>query len=180
MRTPTRRLSLPRAGGNPSNDAFSLVEVTIAIGIFAFVIVGIMGLFPAALKQRSDAALETRAVMAAQQVFAGINGSSSTNAIFLPPTKDQADQLPSKSISSFPWVLQFGTTNTSALRIVDGGAWSNTATEVDADALARVKIQAEPGAPAGLYRATVDYGRPASLSESKRRNFSFTKLVYLP
>ena len=34
-------------------EAFSLVEVVIAIGLFAFVIVGILGLFPAALRIRS-------------------------------------------------------------------------------------------------------------------------------
>ena len=38
----------PRGG-----EAFSLVEVTVAIGIFAFVIVGIIGLFPTALKMQA-------------------------------------------------------------------------------------------------------------------------------
>ena len=44
---------------------FSLVEVTIAIGIFAFVIVGILGLLPAGMRLRADSAADTRAVLIA-------------------------------------------------------------------------------------------------------------------
>lgn len=163
---------------------FSLVEVTIAIGIFAFVIVGIMGLFPAALRQRGDAALETRAVMAAQQVFESVRSSSSTDRIYLPPLTIMGAEDPNlrfKSVGAFPVTLHFGRMSTSALRANDGEAgWTSGATETDADALARVRIQSEPGAAPGLYRVSVDYGRPASLNESQRKNFTFSKLVYLP
>jgi hypothetical protein len=58
--------------------------VTIAIGIFAFVIVGILGLFPTALRMRSENALETRSAMIAQQLFAAVDMSvakwTNTNA----------------------------------------------------------------------------------------------------
>lgn len=54
-------------------DAFSLVEVTIAIGIFAFVIVGIIGLFPTALRMQSESSVETRASMIAQQLFDSVD-----------------------------------------------------------------------------------------------------------
>jgi hypothetical protein len=54
-------------------EAFSLVEVTIAIGIFAFVIVGIIGLFPTALRMQSESSVETRASMIAQQVFDSVD-----------------------------------------------------------------------------------------------------------
>ncbi len=56
-------------------DGFSLVEVTIAIGLFAFVMVGILGLFPAATRMRADSALETRAVMIAQQLYSYVEVS---------------------------------------------------------------------------------------------------------
>ena len=54
-------------------DAFSLVEVAIAIGIFAFVIVGIIGLFPTALRIQSESAVETRSSMIAQQLFDAVD-----------------------------------------------------------------------------------------------------------
>jgi Tfp pilus assembly protein PilV len=54
-------------------EAFSLVEVTIAIGIFAFVIVGIIGLFPTALRMQSESSVETRAAMIAQQLLDAVD-----------------------------------------------------------------------------------------------------------
>ncbi len=167
-----------------ARGGFSLVEVTIAIGIFAFVIVAILGLFPVALKQRSDAALETRGMLVAQQIMEGIASASSTNAIPLPPLFDMSgssNNLTFRPLGSFPLTLQFARIGTSALRPVDGtGSWTSGASEADADALARVRIEEVAGGPPGLYRATVDYGRPASLPEARRKNLSFTKLFYLP
>ena len=58
-----------------SSGGFSLVEVTIAIGLFAFVMVGILGLFPTATRMRADSALETRAVMIAQQLYSYVEVS---------------------------------------------------------------------------------------------------------
>ena len=46
-----------------------------AIGIFAFVIVGIIGLFPTALKMQARSSVETRSSMIAQQIFDQIDMS---------------------------------------------------------------------------------------------------------
>lgn len=174
---------IPDVRSHRSAAGFSLVEVTIAIGIFAFVIVAILGLFPVALRQRSDAALETRAVLVAQQIFESIRSSSSSNRVYLPPLTIMGAEDPDlrfKSLGAFPVTLQFGKIGTSALRANDGDSgWTSGATETDADALARVSISPVAGF-SGLFRATVDYGRPASLPEAKRKNFSFTKLVNMP
>ena len=169
--------------GRRVSAGFSLVEVTIAIGIFAFVIVAVLGLFPVALRQRTDAALETRAVLVAQQVFESIRSSSSTNRIYLPPLTVMGAEDPDlrfKSLGAFPVTLQFGRIGTSALRVNDGDSgWASGATEADADALARVSIVPVAGFT-GLYQVTVDYGRPASLKEAQRKSFSFAKLLYMP
>ncbi len=166
------------------SPGFSLVEVTIAIGIFAFVMVAILGLFPVALRQRTDAALETRAVLVAQQVFQSILSSTNTSQIFLPPLflmGEEDPNLRNKALNSFPVTMHYGRTGTAALGIFDGeSGWSSGVTETDADAVSRVRIDPVGSAAPGLYRATVDYGRPANLPEAKRRNFSFSKLVYLP
>jgi type II secretory pathway pseudopilin PulG len=167
-----------------ARSGFSLVEVTIAIGIFAFVIVGIMGLFPVALQQRGDSAVETRAALVARQVFESIDSSSTFDKIFLPPRflmGEEDPNLGNKPVGSFPVTLHFGRTGTASLRAVDGDTdWKDGTNQEGADALARVRIDAVGGAVPGLYRATVDFGWPASLSEDKRRRASFAKLVYLP
>lgn len=66
--------------------AFSLVEVTIAIGIFAFVMVGIIGLFPTALQQRTQGAVETRSAMIAEQLFASVRTSLQPTAVVTNPS----------------------------------------------------------------------------------------------
>jgi type II secretory pathway pseudopilin PulG len=68
-----------------SCQAFSLVEVTIAIGIFAFVMVGILGLFPTALNQRNKAAVETRSAMIAEQLFASVRTSLQPGTVITNP-----------------------------------------------------------------------------------------------
>ena len=60
-----------------------MVEVTVAIGIFAFVVVAILGLFPAALRLRTDSALETRAVMIANELFASVRASTNISNVTL-------------------------------------------------------------------------------------------------
>ena len=61
---------------------FSLVEVSIALGIMAFALVGIMALFPTALRSARESQQETRATFIARQIFADLNASESpTNAL---------------------------------------------------------------------------------------------------
>jgi len=168
--------------GRRFSAGFSLVEVTIAIGIFAFVIVAVLGLFPVALRQRTDAALETRAVLVAQQVFESIRSSPSTNKIFLPPLINMSgtsNALTSTNLSSFPLALRYGRQGTAAFDSAGASEWTDGSSSTNADALARVSIVPVSGFT-GLYQATVDYGRPASLKEAQRKNFSFAKLIYMP
>ena len=64
--------------------AFSLVEVTIAIGIFAFVIVGILGLLPTGMRLRAESARDSRAVLIQQELIDAIKASPSvTNVVFV-------------------------------------------------------------------------------------------------
>lgn len=72
---------LPSPVSRPKS-AFSLVEVVIAIGIFAFVVVGIVGLYPAAMRIRAESSLDTRAAMIAQQMVAAVDSSTNLNSQF--------------------------------------------------------------------------------------------------
>lgn len=163
---------------------FSLVEVTVAIAIFAFVIVGILGLFPVALKQSSDSALETRAAMVAKQLFESIDSSASAGRIYLPPLVIMGEEDPNlrqQPVGNFPVTLHVGSSGTAALRVVNGDDdWTNGTNEEGADALARVRIEPVSDQIPDLFLATLEFGRPAALPESRRRNFIFSKFVYLP
>jgi len=191
MNAPSRQKFRPPVarGRHPrGSSAFSLVEVTIAIGLFAFVMVGILGLFPTAARMRTDSALETRAVMIAQQLFsyvetAGINPSvpsadftySVTGvvvrdgpALQVATTRTNIDLrqeggvvLGYQNRSSMPYYF-FGTTN--------AGAWTNmpvtvegaTTSTVDNEITTLARVYAEPAADGCHdYRVTVEVRYPA-------------------
>lgn len=59
--------------------AFSLVEIVLALGIISFAIVGIMGLFPAAMKSAQESQRETRAALIARQIFSDLKTHRGTN-----------------------------------------------------------------------------------------------------
>jgi type II secretory pathway pseudopilin PulG len=181
-----------RAARPSPTAAFSLVEVTVAIGIFAFVMVAILGLFPTATKMRADSALETRAVMIAQQLFSYVEASGSAAASpdfsevtfsvtdvamrdgpALQPrnTRTNIDLLSNpggvvigyQNRSSMPYYF-FGTTN--------AGAWTNmpsnvegaetSTTENEITTLARLTASTNTGSFCHQYRVMVEVRSPAS------------------
>lgn len=58
-----------------SNAGFSLVEIVVAIGLFAFVAVAILSLFSVALKTRADSHLEGMSTIIANELFSSIKMS---------------------------------------------------------------------------------------------------------
>jgi type II secretory pathway pseudopilin PulG len=61
--------------------AFSLIEIVLALGIISFALVGIMGLFPVAMKSAQESQRETRSAHIAQQIFSDLALESSFIAI---------------------------------------------------------------------------------------------------
>lgn len=73
-----------------------MVEITIALGIVAFALVAIMGLFPVAMKNALDSQNETRATFIAQSIFSDLEiGPTSTNTFLAVGTNwsSQGDRL---------------------------------------------------------------------------------------
>lgn len=176
-----------------SRDGFSLVEVVIAIGIFAFVIVGIIGLFPAALRIRSESALDTRAAMIAQQLMASIDSASSvTNNNLLFPSgffdstkKPYTTNVIITNDLIKPVVLGFQGRSTLPFWYYATnpvGTWSNSNTmdpelvgsmaENQIDTLARVS--ATTNNLTNLVQITIDVRSPAAMPATNSRVVTFT------
>jgi len=64
--------------GAEPHAGFSLVEVTLALGVMAFALVGIMAMFPMAMQAARESQQETRATFIAQAIFSDL--SAGTNA----------------------------------------------------------------------------------------------------
>lgn len=188
MKAPTFIRSRPVS----AYEAFSLVEVTIAIGIFAFVMVGILGLFPTATKMRADSAVETRAVLIAQQLFSYVESAGSGGAApgFAPisfsvtnvamrdgPALEPKNTRTNINLtnaggivvgyqnrSSMPYYF-FGTTNPAAWTNMPGTVQGATTSTDDNEitTLARITASTNTGSACHQYRVTVEVRSPANV-----------------
>lgn len=171
--------------------AFSLVEVTVAIGIFAFVVVGILGLIPTALKLRAESAQETQAVLIAEELLAAVRASSSiTNVIVrdgpaLQERNNRSVNLDGGQVA----VLGYAAQTTVPYYFwgpgdrPPGPPWFDgqlgDATDNDITTLARISATRIPGSP-GLYRVEVQVRTPAMLALTNTQPITLTTLFYSP
>jgi type II secretory pathway pseudopilin PulG len=174
--------------------AFSLVEVVIAIGIFSFVIVGIFGLLPAALKQRENAAEETYAVLIAEELFAGVRAAEGAKGIVMRdgPGLGQGNNVePAADLTRGPLLLGYPSQTT-----VPFGLWHSSrgndpevvwktgelpqwAIENGIATLAKMSAEQVAGMP-NLYQVKVEVRLPASLPLEASQPVTFTTLVHTP
>jgi type II secretory pathway pseudopilin PulG len=172
------------------NGAFSLVEVTVAIGIFAFVAVGVLGLMPAALRQRAEAALDTRSVLIAEELFASVRAAPSvTNVTFRDGPGLRPGNNRTVNLTNRPAVLGYPSQTTVPFWSFDrnpGGSWTNaggTDAEVTQSAVNTIETLARLSASnvgGNLYQVTVEVRSPASLPLTNTRPNIFTAFVYSP
>jgi len=170
--------------------AFSLVEVTVAIGIFAFVAVGVLGLMPAALRQRAEAALDTRSVLIAEELFASVRASPSVTKVTF---RDGPGLRPGNNrtvdILNRPAVLGYPSQTTVPYWSFDrnpGGSWTNAGgsdAEITQSAVNAIEVLARLWATSvggNLYQVTVEVRSPASLALTNTRPNIFTAFIYSP
>lgn len=164
-----------RRFGSVKNSAFSLVEVTLAIGIIAFALVGIMALFPAATKAALESQRETRATFIAQQILADLTSGPPTNT-FLGTSAELA-------ISNNRTPLNLATNNTFVLAYTEEGRFLQTNAPQNfalpnptASFLTKLTITTND-LPSGLSRVEVLVTAPASATETNRSRYPFITLL---
>ena len=156
-------------------SGFSLVEVTIAIGIFAFVIVGIIGLFPVGLKQREDSALETRAALISRQIFESIEAAGNLTNVSITVGEDERATV--NLLDSLVLGYEVDGTAPGVNFESDIDKWSSGYVEQDVTTKSKITATNISGQ---LYRVDVEVGYPAVLPADKRRIYSFSRLAYTP
>jgi type II secretory pathway pseudopilin PulG len=185
--------SVEREG--PGTGGFSLVEVTVAIGIFAFVAVGILGLLPAALKQRADSSRDTRAVLIAEELFAAVQAATSLSNVIMRdgPALSARNNEPENLLQG-PVVLGYPSQTSVPYGLFSrrrgfnpDSVWQNSqlpawAAGNDIDTLARLSavLYTNTGITNGLYQITVQVRSPANVPLSRSQPVTFTSLFYSP
>ena len=168
---------------------FSLVEVTVAIGIFAFVAVAILGLLPAALKIRAESAQETLGVMIAQQLLSSVDAAQSlTNVVFPTGAYTGSPPVTTNNLNTQPTVMGYlvGTSfpfwhyyNNPGATWTNAGASDTAAVESarnNIGAIARVSVTNASPTLTNLVRVTVEVRAPVSVALSNSRVLTFTTL----
>ena len=174
------------------SQAFSLVEVTIAIGIFAFVIVGVMGLLPAGMRMRADSAAETRGVLISEELFAAVRAATNLSKVVVrdgPGLRSGNNRTINLLIVGKQSVLGYPSQTTVPFWSFDknpGSSWTNAngsdaeikQSSVNAiDTLARLTATKLGD---GLYRVNVEVRAPASIPLANSRPSLFSTVVYSP
>jgi prepilin-type N-terminal cleavage/methylation domain-containing protein len=167
----------------PKNQGFSLVEVSIAIGIFAFVVVGIFSMFPVAMRQQVSAAQEALGVQTAKHVMASIAAATNLSEVDLVvgragPTNvvfSNANLLVAPGV-----VLGLSSVDPLPVMALPATAWTSPVPDPNIQSVVRVFADEVAGSP-GLFRVSVDLAHPAGTTNAAARQVeSFSTLVYRP
>jgi type II secretory pathway pseudopilin PulG len=167
--------------------AFSLVETVVAIGIFAFVIVGIVALFPTGLKQQAHSANESLGVLVAQQIMASVAAAKSLTEVNV-AIGDKENRT--FNLLANPLVLGFRGGNSLPVFCFDNDgaaatAWHDPPSSADFENMMSFGIVAVAKAEVseirpGLYRINIDVGSPATVPPDKRQVDSFASMISMP
>lgn len=154
------------ADGLRKKTAFSLVEIVLALGIISFALVGIMGLFPVAMKSAQESQRETRAAQIAMQIFNDLRGTPGTNSLIATSTNLLTSQLRVN--------LTGGSTNIVCYDR-DG---STIGTTVTPDAIFLSEIRIVPNTPmVGVSQVQASIETPANAPTNSRTRYVFVTLM---
>lgn len=148
--------------------AFSLIEIVVALGIVSFALVGIMGLFPAAMKSAKESQQETRATHIAQQIFDDLGSLSGTNT-FIATGTNIIDAASRQSVN-----LTVSGTYTVSYNLA--GSPIGAGTSPSAVYLATVGVT--PNTPTlGLTRVQTTVQAPPEAANNLRSSYVFVTLM---
>jgi len=168
----------PNARVGPSYKAlsrgFSFIEVVLALGVIAFALVGIMGLFPVAMKSAQESQRETRATLIAQQIFSDLRVASGTDRFVVSgPGSNDTNGLSLAATGNL--YLAFNT-NGSPLATITASGFSNTYPDVSASFLANITVDTNTGV-SNLSRVQATIESPAAAPSASRSQYTFVTLM---
>lgn len=166
-KAPAVRLDSPASPGHLVKTGFSLIEIVLALGIISFALVGIMGLFPVALKSALESQRETRAAHIAQQIFTDLSTLAGTNRFLITGTNLSTDRIAVSLSTADPIIPVYYD--------AAGQAMGNIAA-VDATYGATVTVT--PDTPiSGLARVETTIFTPTTAAEINQSLYTFVTLM---
>ncbi len=158
-----------RLVGSSKERAFSLVEMVLALGVISFALVGIMGLFPVAMKSAQESQQETRAAIIARQVFSDLTSVSGTTPrpIALGTNTDLISNW-----TSIPL------TTSGSVTINYDLAGQPIGTSLSPNAIYRMDLVVSPNTPsANISQVQATVSVPAAAPVANRSSYGFVTLL---
>ena len=186
QKVPSRRMAPLRCGCAPARNirlslfphaltrGFSLVEVVLALAVIAFALVGIMGLFPVAMKSAQESQRETRATLIAQQIFADLRISAGTNRFVHSGATGVSTSALSLAANGNLY-LAFDASGVP-LASISHAAFTNSYLVSDALFLASILVETNTGI-SNLTRIQATVETPSSAPSSARARYTFVTLM---
>jgi len=154
-----------------SPRGFSLIEIVLALGVIAFALVGIMGLFPVAMKSAQESMRETRATHIAQQIFSDLRTGTGTNRFLIVGSSPTSTSPLSLANNGASVVVAF---DDKAVATGTNASFSNAVP--DASFLANVTVQTNTGLP-NLSQVEAAIEAPAAAASANRSRYTFVTLI---
>jgi uncharacterized protein (TIGR02598 family) len=129
----------------PETAAFSLVEVTLALGIAAFCLMAVFGLMPVGVQTNRNATSQTATTNIIAAVVSDLRATPATSA------------------TSSQFAITFGTEKTLYF---DGGGQFSTSLGADSRYQVNVTFPSNPSNPTGLIYADVKVTWPAAATSA--------------
>lgn len=131
-------------------SGFSLIEVVLAIGVFAVAIVAVLGLMPGLLSKSRETWQETRAAHIARQIATDLQPVSEEDGLLVQAGEEGWLKIP------------LGTKETYLVRFDQNG---NPVDSKSLEAVFRAEVRIDPLTRPGLSKVTMDIGNDRETSE---------------
>jgi hypothetical protein len=163
-----------RTGGRlrEKRAGFTLIEIALAVGVFAVAIVAILGLFPVGLRSASDSRVESVVVQVARGIFSGLRASSFTEGkVYTSPPDDRGMRryVTINLAAPGPPIYVLYGTDGAIVRQVQPSDYSMGM--LDGDCIAKVEAGPATAVNPAVVRVAVTVEHPAAAAADRRNRF---------
>jgi prepilin-type N-terminal cleavage/methylation domain-containing protein len=163
-----------RTGGRlrDKRAGFTLIEIALAVAVFAVAIVAILGLFPVGLRNASDSRVESVVVQVARGIFSGLRASKFTEARVYTSPPDERGVMRFVTVnlaSPGPPIYVLYGTDGAIVRQVQQSEYAMGMQ--DGDCIAKVETAPATAVNPAVVRVSVTVEHPAAAATERRNKF---------
>lgn len=160
---------------NRKHHGFSLIEVTLALGLLIFALVAIVGLLPIAMKSSLEGEREAEATFIAQNIFSDLASGYSPAVTFVTTGEDVLEPGGRRIVNLANPAVVYVVYNKFGRPLFSNalGSYDSSMATPDVAYGARIVIRPNPS-PSNLSKVEVEVEAPLSAPAARRTKYNFT------